>query len=121
MSGGSGWACRNAGGFRTPSSSCSIRNWRRCSRPDCRSCNRWTFCAGACRIRCSRPRSTTSTSEVRSGSALSDAFEAQRLFPAVYTASLMAGEKSGSLEVVIRRYVQHIKVLKAVRSTWSPR
>ncbi len=52
---------------------------------------------------------------VRSGSALSDAFEAQRLFSGVYTASLMAGEKSGSLEVVIRRYVQHIKVLKAVK------
>ena len=37
---------------------------------------------------------------VRSGSALSDAFEAQRLFSGVYTASLMAGEKSGSLEQV---------------------
>ena len=29
----------------------------------------------------------------------------------------MAGEKSGSLEQVIRRYVQHIKVMLAVRST----
>lgn len=53
---------------------------------------------------------------VRSGSALSDAFEAQKMFSGVYTASLMAGEKSGSLEQVIRRYVQHIKVLAAVRS-----
>jgi type IV pilus assembly protein PilC len=54
--------------------------------------------------------------KVRSGSALSEAFDAQRMFSGVYTASLMAGEKSGSLEQVIRRYVQHIKVLAAVRS-----
>jgi type IV pilus assembly protein PilC len=53
---------------------------------------------------------------VRSGSALSDAFDAQKLFPGVYTASLMAGEKSGSLEIVLRRYVHHIKVLSSVRS-----
>jgi type IV pilus assembly protein PilC len=53
---------------------------------------------------------------VRSGTALSDAFEAQGLFSGVYTASLMAGEKSGSLEQVIRRYVQHMKVLMAARS-----
>jgi type IV pilus assembly protein PilC len=54
---------------------------------------------------------------VRSGSALSDAFEAQHLFSGVYTASLMAGEKSGSLEHVLRRYVQHVKVLASVRSS----
>jgi len=53
---------------------------------------------------------------VRSGSALSEAFEAQGIFSGVYTASLMAGEKSGSLEQVLRRYVQHIKVMLAVRS-----
>jgi type IV pilus assembly protein PilC len=53
---------------------------------------------------------------VRSGSSLSEAFDAQQLFSGVYTASLMAGEKSGSLEQVIRRYVQHVKVLASVRS-----
>jgi len=53
---------------------------------------------------------------VRSGTALSEAFEAQHMFPGVYTASLMAGEKSGSLEQVIRRYVQHMKVLNSARS-----
>ncbi|HET9372775.1 MAG TPA: type II secretion system F family protein [Vicinamibacterales bacterium] len=53
---------------------------------------------------------------VRSGSALSDAFEAQGLFSPIYTASLMAGEKSGSLEQVIRRYVHHVKVIARVRS-----
>ncbi len=53
--------------------------------------------------------------KVRSGTALSEAFEAQHLFSGVYTASLMAGEKSGSLEQVLRRYVQHVKVLASVR------
>lgn len=53
---------------------------------------------------------------VRSGTSLSDAFEAQNLFPGVYTASLMAGEKSGSLETVLRRYVAHIKVMLSVKS-----
>jgi len=54
--------------------------------------------------------------KIRSGTALSDAFEAQHLFSGVYTASLMAGEKSGSLEQVIRRYVAHMKVMASVRS-----
>jgi type IV pilus assembly protein PilC len=53
--------------------------------------------------------------KVKSGTALSEAFEQQKMFSGVYTASLMAGEKSGSLETVIRRYVQHVKVLNAVR------
>lgn len=53
---------------------------------------------------------------VRAGSALSEAFEAQGdLFPKVYTASLLAGEKSGGLEQVIRRYVTYVKVLGTVR------
>lgn len=53
---------------------------------------------------------------VRSGSSLSDAFEAQGMFPPIYTASLMAGEKSGSLEQVIRRYVSHVKVINGAKS-----
>ena len=53
---------------------------------------------------------------VRSGTALSEAFEAHGdLFPGVYTASLFAGEKSGGLEQVLRRYVAYVKVLSAVR------
>ena len=53
---------------------------------------------------------------VRGGASLSDAFVAQGdLFPGVYTASLMAGEKSGSLEIVLRRYVGYMKVLGSVR------
>ncbi len=53
---------------------------------------------------------------VRSGTSLSEAFEAQEgLFPGVYTASLMAGERSGSLEEVLRRYVAYARILAAVR------
>jgi len=53
---------------------------------------------------------------VRSGSALSEAFEAHgALFPGVYTASLLAGEKSGNLEQVLRRYVNYVKIVSSVR------
>ena len=53
---------------------------------------------------------------VRSGSSVSEAFAAHGdLFPGVYTASLLAGEKSGGLEQVLRRYVGHMKVLGSVR------
>jgi type IV pilus assembly protein PilC len=53
---------------------------------------------------------------VRAGSSLSEAFEAQgSLFPGVYTASLLAGEKSGNLEQVIRRYVAYVKVVSSVK------
>ena len=54
--------------------------------------------------------------KVRAGSSLSEAFESHgRLFPGVYTASLLAGEKSGSLEGVIRRYVAYVKVVSGVK------
>ncbi len=53
---------------------------------------------------------------VRAGSALSEAFEAHgSLFPGVYTASLLAGEKSGNLEQVLRRYVSYVKIVSSVR------
>jgi type IV pilus assembly protein PilC len=53
---------------------------------------------------------------VRGGSSLSESFEAHgSMFPGVYTASLLAGEKSGSLEQVIRRYVAYVKVVATVR------
>ena len=48
----------------------------------------------------------TTYERVRSGTALSEAFAAHgTLIPGVYIASLTAGERSGSLEEVIRRYV----------------
>ena len=54
--------------------------------------------------------------KVRSGTALSDAFQAHgELFPSVYTASLMAGERAGNLDAVLRRFVAYAKVVDTVR------
>jgi type IV pilus assembly protein PilC len=54
--------------------------------------------------------------KVRSGTALSDAFIGHGdLFPSVYTASLMAGERAGNLDAVLRRYVAYSKVIETVR------
>ncbi|MGE5198336.1 MAG: type II secretion system F family protein [Rhodospirillaceae bacterium] len=54
--------------------------------------------------------------KVRGGSALSDAFGAyEDLFPPAYGASLMAGEKSGSLDAVLRRYVAYMKIIGGVK------
>jgi len=54
--------------------------------------------------------------KVKSGTALSDAFsEHGDMFPPIYAASLMAGERSGNLDAVIRRYVAYEKVITAVR------
>ncbi len=53
--------------------------------------------------------------DVRSGQPLSEAFRARGAFPAIYTTSLMAGEKSGSLAEVIERYVMYQKVALSVR------
>jgi type IV pilus assembly protein PilC len=53
---------------------------------------------------------------VRSGTSLSDAFaEHGSLFPPVYSASLLAGERSGNLDAVIRRYVAYDKIIGAVK------
>ncbi len=52
---------------------------------------------------------------VRTGASLSDAFAAQRMFPAIYVTSIMAGEKSGSLAEVLERYITYQKLALAVR------
>ena len=53
---------------------------------------------------------------VRAGAALSDAFAAHPdLFPRVYMASLLAGERSGSLDSVLRRYVEYAKIIATVK------
>ena len=53
---------------------------------------------------------------VRSGSSLAESFESHGdVFPGVYIASLMAGEKSGGLEEVLRRYVTYTKTIERVR------
>ena len=54
--------------------------------------------------------------KVKAGTSLSDAFsEHGTMFPPVYSASLMAGERSGNLDSVIRRYVAYEKVIGTVR------
>ncbi len=42
---------------------------------------------------------------VKTGDALSAAFEAQSGFPVMYTTTLLAGERSGNLQEVLERYV----------------
>jgi type IV pilus assembly protein PilC len=54
--------------------------------------------------------------KVRSGTALSDAFASHGdMFPRVYTASLLAGERSGNLDAVLRRYVEYTKIIATVK------
>ncbi len=54
--------------------------------------------------------------KVKSGINLSDAFTKEKgLVSPVYSASLMAGERSGSLDSVIRRYVSYEKMVQTVK------
>lgn len=47
---------------------------------------------------------------IKSGTPLSEAFAAQgETFPRIYTASILAGERSGNLDDVLRRYVVYTK------------
>ena len=47
---------------------------------------------------------------IRGGSALSEAFAAQGpVFPRIYTASILAGERSGALDDVLSRYVTYMR------------
>lgn len=55
-------------------------------------------------------------SRIKSGSALSEAFAAQGdTFPKIYTASILAGERSGNLDEVLRRYVEFTKAIAQLR------
>jgi type IV pilus assembly protein PilC len=57
------------------------------------------------------------SAEVKKGKALSEAFlPYEKLFSPVYTASLMAGEKGGTLPGSIARYIQYVKVVDQTRS-----
>jgi len=47
---------------------------------------------------------------IRGGAALSQAFAAQgAIFPRIYTASILAGERSGALDEVLSRYVNYMR------------
>jgi type IV pilus assembly protein PilC len=52
---------------------------------------------------------------VRGGELLSEAFEAQGVFPKVYTTTLLAGEKSGNLEEVLGRYISFQRLAVSFR------
>ena len=53
---------------------------------------------------------------VRSGTALSDAFAVHGdMFSRVYVASLLAGERSGNLDAVLRRYVEYTKIISTLK------
>lgn len=52
---------------------------------------------------------------VRTGEAISSAFEAQGGFPLMYTTTLLAGERSGNLEEVLGRYLSFQRVSLAFR------
>ncbi len=52
--------------------------------------------------------------KIKNGVPLSEAFEAQGLFPRIYTASLLAGEKSGALDDVLARFVTYLRRSVAV-------
>ena len=53
--------------------------------------------------------------EVRRGSLLSDAFDKQGIFPAVYVTSVLAGEKSGALAEVLDRFITYQRTALAIR------
>ena len=53
---------------------------------------------------------------IRGGSALSQAFAEQgAIFPRIYTASILAGERSGALDEVLSRYVTYMRRSVALR------
>ena len=52
---------------------------------------------------------------VKGGELLSDAFAAQQVFPKMYTTTLLAGEKSGSMEEVLGRYITYQRMVQTFR------
>ena len=63
-----------------------------------------------------KPVLDTVYERVKGGVQLSDAFDEHGdIVPRVYTASLLAGERSGNLETVLRRFVAYAKLIGAVR------
>lgn len=47
--------------------------------------------------------------KIKNGVPLSQAFESQGIFPRIYTASILAGEQSGSLDEVLARFVEYLR------------
>jgi len=55
------------------------------------------------------------SARVKTGEALSSAFDAQGGFPVMYTTTLLAGERSGNLQEVLERYVSFQRVSLTLR------
>jgi type IV pilus assembly protein PilC len=53
--------------------------------------------------------------EVRSGALLSEAFASTGAFPNIYSATLRAGERSGSLDKVLAQYLSYQKITRGFR------
>jgi type IV pilus assembly protein PilC len=53
--------------------------------------------------------------DVRKGALLSEAFEAQGVFPPIYVTTVLAGEKSGALAEVLDRYITYQKLALQIR------
>ena len=54
--------------------------------------------------------------KVKSGTALSEAFRQEGdLYPPIFAASLIAGERSGNLDSVLRRFSQHLRLNQMLR------
>jgi len=54
--------------------------------------------------------------KVKAGFSLSEAFDMQGgVFPRIYITSLVAGEKSGDLEGMLRRYTRYVRILSSLR------
>ena len=113
---GSGCRCRGGRASRRASFWSSIRNWRRCSKRACRWCSRSICSSSGSTRRCSSGSSTTCTSgcdrAVRCRMRLPPTAS---LLPSIYTASLLAGERSGSLDAVLRRFVEYSKTIATVK------
>ena len=53
---------------------------------------------------------------IKSGAALSEAFRQEgALYPQMFSASLIAGERSGNLEAVLRRFVSYVKLNQTIK------
>jgi type IV pilus assembly protein PilC len=59
---------------------------------------------------------TTVRDKIKTGISLSDAFKAEgELYPGIFSSTLMAGERSGNLEGVIRRFVAYLRLSQALK------
>ena len=62
-----------------------------------------------------RPILSDVRQQVRDGALLSEAIDAQGIFPPVYTSSVLAGEKSGNLSGVLDQYISYQKTSSGLR------